>query len=84
MGILWKNCFYQVLAVLAAEHINTQTYFVLYVQTFILLYFMSKSQVGVWPCHSQGGNQYWLLSKKGELRRDDACLDFGGKDVSRR
>jgi len=37
--------------------------------------------VGVWPCHSQGGNQYWLLSKKGELRRDDACLDFGGKDV---
>ena len=43
----------------------------------------SKYQVGVWPCHSQGGNQYWLLSKKGELRRDDACLDFGGKDVSK-
>jgi len=37
--------------------------------------------VAVWPCHSQGGNQYWLLSKKGELRRDEACLDFGGKDV---
>ena len=23
-----------------------------------------------------------MLSKKGELRRDEACLDFGGKDVS--
>jgi len=37
--------------------------------------------VVVWPCHKQGGNQYWLFSKKGELRRDDACLDYGGKEV---
>ena len=37
--------------------------------------------MGLWPCHSQGGNQYWLLSKEGELRRDEACLDFGGEEV---
>ncbi|XP_070210950.1 polypeptide N-acetylgalactosaminyltransferase 5-like [Littorina saxatilis] len=38
--------------------------------------------VNMWPCHGQGGNQYWMLSKAGELRRDDGCLDFsGGADV---
>lgn len=37
--------------------------------------------VGLYPCHGQGGNQYWLLSKEGEIRRDEACLDFAGKDV---
>ena len=37
--------------------------------------------VGLWPCHSQGYNQYWMLSKQGEIRRDEACLDFAGTDV---
>merc|ERR1719282_2092845 len=37
--------------------------------------------VGLYPCHLQGGNQYWMLSKEGEIRRDDACLDFAGRDV---
>ena len=38
--------------------------------------------VNMWPCHGQGGNQYWMLSKAGEIRRDDGCLDYsGGADV---
>lgn len=31
--------------------------------------------LNVWPCHNQGGNQHWLLSKSGEIRRDEACMD---------
>jgi len=37
--------------------------------------------VALYPCHNQGGNQYWMLSKLGEIRRDEACLDFGGAEV---
>lgn len=36
---------------------------------------------GLYPCHGQGGNQYWMLSKTGEVRRDEACLDYSGQDV---
>ena len=25
--------------------------------------------------------QYWMLSKTGEIRRDEACLDYAGSDV---
>lgn len=25
--------------------------------------------------------QYWMLSKAGEIRRDEACLDYAGHDV---
>ena len=36
--------------------------------------------VNMWPCHNQGGNQYWMLSKHSEIRRDDGCLDYSGGD----
>ncbi|KAG7210991.1 hypothetical protein KM043_016360 [Ampulex compressa] len=36
---------------------------------------------GLYPCHGQGGNQYWMLSKTGEIRRDESCLDYSGTDV---
>ncbi|XP_016967941.1 putative polypeptide N-acetylgalactosaminyltransferase 9 isoform X2 [Drosophila biarmipes] len=38
--------------------------------------------VSIYECHGQGGNQYWMLSKAGEIRRDDSCLDYAGKDVT--
>lgn len=37
--------------------------------------------VGIYPCHRQGGNQYWMYSKQGEIRRDETCLDYSGHDV---
>ncbi|CAK9300062.1 unnamed protein product [Gordionus sp. m RMFG-2023] len=35
--------------------------------------------IKMYSCHRQGGNQYWMLSKDGEIRRDDMCLDYAGK-----
>ncbi|KAH7731537.1 Glycosyl transferase [Aphelenchoides avenae] len=40
-----------------------------------------SKKVGLYWCHNQGGNQYWMLSKDGEIRRDESCVDYAGKDV---
>ena len=29
---------------------------------------------------SKGGHQYWSLTSRGEVRRDEACLDHDGGD----
>ncbi|XP_013164346.1 PREDICTED: putative polypeptide N-acetylgalactosaminyltransferase 9 isoform X2 [Papilio xuthus] len=40
-----------------------------------------KKPVNIWPCHGEYGNQYWMYSKNGEIRRDETCLDYSGHDV---
>uniref|UniRef100_A0A0N5B5J9 Polypeptide N-acetylgalactosaminyltransferase n=1 Tax=Strongyloides papillosus TaxID=174720 RepID=A0A0N5B5J9_STREA len=42
---------------------------------------VSDEEVKPYRCHLQGGNQYWMLSKTGEIRRDESCVDFDGKRV---
>ncbi|MCP9258749.1 Polypeptide N-acetylgalactosaminyltransferase 5 [Dirofilaria immitis] len=40
-----------------------------------------SATAGLYWCHKKGGNQYWMLSKDGEIRRDDSCIDYAGTDV---
>ena len=37
-----------------------------------------NEEVKTWPCHNQGGNQHWLMSDIGEIRRDETCVDYTG------
>ncbi|XP_028408753.1 polypeptide N-acetylgalactosaminyltransferase 13-like isoform X2 [Dendronephthya gigantea] len=37
--------------------------------------------LGLYQCHGQGGNQYFTLNSKGELKSEDNCLDFNGYDL---
>lgn len=34
-----------------------------------------------YPCHGQGGNQYFLLSKNFEIRREEKCLDYSAASL---
>ncbi|CAF0916464.1 unnamed protein product [Adineta ricciae] len=36
----------------------------------------SDKAVIAYPCHGQGGNQFFLLTKIGEIRREEKCLDY--------
>lgn len=29
-------------------------------------------------CLGKGGSEHWMLSKQGEIRRNEACLDYAG------
>jgi polypeptide N-acetylgalactosaminyltransferase len=29
-------------------------------------------------CHGQGGNQFFLMSKRNEIRREEKCFDYAG------
>lgn len=37
--------------------------------------------LGLYECHGQGGNQYFVLTSKGELKSEDNCLDYNGYDL---
>ncbi|CAG9532700.1 unnamed protein product [Cercopithifilaria johnstoni] len=40
-----------------------------------------SANAGLYWCHKKGGNQYWMITKDGEIRRDDSCIDYAGVDV---
>lgn len=33
-------------------------------------------------CHHLGGNQYWLLTKNNEIKRDDYCFDYDTRQLT--
>ncbi|XP_052809791.1 polypeptide N-acetylgalactosaminyltransferase 5-like isoform X1 [Mya arenaria] len=35
----------------------------------------AAGKISMYPCHGQGGNQFWLISKEDEIRRDESCWD---------
>jgi len=37
--------------------------------------------LGLYMCHGQGGNQYFTLNSRGELRSEDNCVDYNGHDL---
>ncbi|GAB6030360.1 Putative polypeptide N-acetylgalactosaminyltransferase 9 [Chamberlinius hualienensis] len=41
----------------------------------------TDNDVIVEPCIKGDEAQFWMLSSNGEIRRDEACMDFAGSDV---
>ncbi|KFB51143.1 hypothetical protein ZHAS_00019272 [Anopheles sinensis] len=41
----------------------------------------SPTNTRPFPATKKPTEQYWMLSKTGEIRRDEACLDYAGDDV---
>jgi polypeptide N-acetylgalactosaminyltransferase len=37
--------------------------------------------IGIYGCHSQGGNQAWTLTRGKELRHDELCVEVRGKTI---
>ena len=35
-----------------------------------------------YSCHGQGGNQFFLLTKNHEIRREEKCLDYPGPHLN--
>uniref|UniRef100_A0AC35TJS1 Polypeptide N-acetylgalactosaminyltransferase n=1 Tax=Rhabditophanes sp. KR3021 TaxID=114890 RepID=A0AC35TJS1_9BILA len=42
---------------------------------------VSGQAIKPYGCHQTGGNQFWMLSKDGEIRRDESCVDYAGQSV---
>ncbi|XP_050098588.1 putative polypeptide N-acetylgalactosaminyltransferase 9 [Anopheles aquasalis] len=40
------------------------------------------SLLSVVRCHGYGGHQHWYLTAKGEVTREDHCLDYDGEQLS--
>nr|CAD7450893.1 unnamed protein product [Timema bartmani] len=38
--------------------------------------FGNQKPVAVFPCHKDGGNQFWMLSRTGKIRNNVVCLEF--------
>ncbi|XP_060078670.1 putative polypeptide N-acetylgalactosaminyltransferase 9 [Ylistrum balloti] len=45
-------------------------------------YGFKPNAVITYPCHGQGGNQYWMLTKNNEIFRDYGCFDFNDNGLT--
>ncbi|KAL3832141.1 hypothetical protein ACJMK2_023812 [Sinanodonta woodiana] len=36
----------------------------------------NNNEVAMFPCHGQGGNQFWVMTESGEIRHDNGCIEY--------